>query len=227
MSSQIIQACNEEAEACLAAVIEFRQSIAKDLHKSKSQSSAQRAVISHPIDLSPTSPADTEPDEAPSAAVPLAAQPALASATNAGASDRVCRPSLGVEAGILQASAAASANGPSLGAEAAPPCPAFKIAEDGSLQVINKESAQENVTLLCETRRKIAEKYLTLHETWEWRRLAGGISANDFKTYELPGTAVEECHKLLRERLMPLLQIGYRQGTAKRQFKPRSACHRC
>jgi hypothetical protein len=214
MSSQITQACNEEAEAYLAAVIEFRQSIAKDLHKSKSQSSAQRAVISHPIDLSPTSPADTEPDEAPSAAVPLAAQPALAPATNAGASDRVCR---------LQASAAASANGPSLGAEAAPPCPAFKIAEDGSLQVINKESAQENVTLLCEIRRKIVEKYLTLHETGEWRRLAGGISANDFKTYELPGTAVEECHKLLRERLMPLLQSGYRQGAAKRQFKPRSA----
>ena len=214
MSSQITQACNEEAEAYLAAVIEFRQSIAKDLHKSKSQSSAQRAVISHPIDLSPTSPADTEPDEAPSAAVPLAAQPALAPATNAGASDRVCR---------LQASAAASTNGPSLGAEAAPPCPAFKIAEDGSLQVINKESARQNVTLLCEIRRKIVEKYLTLHETGEWRRLAGGISTDDFKTYELPGTAVEECHKLLRERLMPLLQSGYRQGAAKRQFKPRSA----
>ena len=215
MPSQITQACNEEAKAYLAAVVEFRQSMAKDL-KRKSQSLAQRAVISHPIDLSPTSPVgtDTEPDEAPSAAVPWAAQQALAPATNAGASDRVCR---------LQASSAASTNGPSLGAEAAPPCPAFKIAEDGSLQVINKESAQENVTLLCEIRRKIVEKHLTLHETGEWRRLAGGISANDFKTYELPGTAVEECHKLLCERLMPLLQSGYRQGAAKRQFKPRSA----
>ena len=113
--------------------------------------------------------------------------------------------------------------GLALGAEAALTRPAFKIAEDGSLQVINEESAQENVTLLCEIRRKIVEKYLTLHETGEWRRLAGGISADDFKTYELPGTAVEECHKLLRERLMPLLQSGYRQGAAKRQFKPRSA----
>ena len=113
MSSQITQACNEEAEAYLVAVVEFRQSMAKDL-KRKSQSSAPRAVISHPIDLSPTSPAATEPDEAPLAAAPLAAQPALASATDAGASGSVSGPSLGMEAGILQASVAASASGPSL-----------------------------------------------------------------------------------------------------------------
>jgi hypothetical protein len=102
----------------------------------------------------------------------------------------------------------------------------FKVT-DGSFQVVDRETTRQSVLMLCEIRSQIIQEYMTRHELGNWKRKVGEITQKDYETYELPGSALSECHRAFTKRVMPLLQMSYDAGPKKTKFNPRQACAGC
>ena len=91
---------------------------------------------------------------------------------------------------------------------------------DGSLQVTSVDTMVDAVRNLCIIRGNVAEKYLKLQRPPNLTP-----SKKDLLKYEMPGTAVKECHEILCERLVPALKAFHEANLNKKHiFRKRDAC---
>ena len=91
---------------------------------------------------------------------------------------------------------------------------------DGSLQVTSVDTMFVAVRDLCIIRGNVAEKYLALEQVPNL-----SPSVEDLLAYDMPGTAVSECHEILSERLLPAMKAYHEANpNRKHKFRKRDAC---
>ena len=91
---------------------------------------------------------------------------------------------------------------------------------DGSLQVTSVDTMKMAVMNLCLIRGGVAVKYLALEQV---PNLSPSVEV--LLSYDMPGTAVSECHEILSERLLPAMKAYHEANpNRKRKFRQRDAC---
>ena len=91
---------------------------------------------------------------------------------------------------------------------------------DGSLQVTSVDTMVGAVMNLCIIRGGVAVKYLALEQVANL-----SPSVEDLPAYDMPGTAVSECHEILSERFLPALKAFHEANpNRKHNFRKRDAC---
>ena len=91
---------------------------------------------------------------------------------------------------------------------------------DGSLQVTSVDTMVGAVMNLCIIRGGVAVKYFALEPVPNL-----SPSVKDLLAYDMPGTAVAECHDILCERLLPAMKAFHEANpNRKHNFRKRDAC---
>ena len=91
---------------------------------------------------------------------------------------------------------------------------------DGSLQVTSVDTMVGAVMNLCIIRGGVAVKYFALEPVPNL-----SPSVKDLLAYDMPGTAVAECHDILCERLLPAMKAFHEANPNKKHnFRKRDAC---
>ena len=91
---------------------------------------------------------------------------------------------------------------------------------DGSLQVTSLEVMADAVLNMCLIRGDVAGRYMKLEQVPNL-----SPSVQDLLEYNMPNTAVKECHDILCERLLPAMEAFHEANpNRKHNFRKRDAC---
>ena len=91
---------------------------------------------------------------------------------------------------------------------------------DGSLQVTPVDTMVGAIMNLCIIRGGVAVKCFALEPVPSF-----SPSVKDLLAYDMPGTAVAECHDILCERLLPAMKAFHEANpNRKHNFRKRDAC---